>query len=457
MNQARSPPADNAYEEVSELIRTLHDTEQRLEELTGGEVDTVTDRDGRTLMLRRAQDRLRYSEAARQAAILNALPAHIALLDVHGLFISLNKAWRQSSGANPIQGVGHGIGVDYLAICDSARGQGSDEARKVAEGIRSVLAGQAKSFSLEYSYDSPTERRWFVLTVTPLADDHPNGAVVMHLDVTAQRQTEENLRASEMRFRQIAENIHQVFWLTDPAKSQVLYVSPAYEEIWGRTCESLCASPRDWIDAIHPEDRERVLEAAQSKQASGEYVEEFRIVRPNGTIRWIRDRAFPVFTDEREICRIAGVAEDITERKRSSDKLRESERRFSDLLENVELLSLMLDCEARITYCNEFLLRLTGWRQEEVIGRNWFEVFTPHELHKIKSVFAALINNQPEASHFENEILTRSGERRLIRWNNSVLRSGTGDVIGTASIGEDITEQKRAETRIKHLNRVYAV
>jgi PAS domain-containing protein len=197
MNSAKSPPAHDAYEEVSELIRTLHDTEQRLEQLTGGEVDAVTDRDGRTLVLRRAQDRLRYSEAARQAAILNALPAHIALLNVHGIFISLNKTWRRSTGANPIQGSGHGIGVDYLAICDSARGQGSAEAHKVAEGIRSVLSGQAKRFSLEYSYDSPTERRRFLLTVTPLADDHPSGAVVMHLDVTTQRQTEENLRANE--------------------------------------------------------------------------------------------------------------------------------------------------------------------------------------------------------------------------------------------------------------------
>ena len=197
MNSAKSPPARRAYEEVSELIRTLRDTEQRLEQLTGGEVDAVTDRDGRTLVLRRAQDRLRYSEAARQAAILNALPAHIALVNVHGIFISLNKTWRRSTGANPIQGSGHAIGVDYLAICDSARGQGSAEAHKVAEGIRSVLSGQAKSFSLEYSYDSPTERRRFLLTVTPLADDHPSSAVVMHLDVTTHRQTEENLRASE--------------------------------------------------------------------------------------------------------------------------------------------------------------------------------------------------------------------------------------------------------------------
>jgi diguanylate cyclase (GGDEF)-like protein/PAS domain S-box-containing protein len=136
----------------------------------------------------------------------------------------------------------------------------------------------------------------------------------------------------------------------------------------------------------------------------------------------------------------------------------ESERRFSQLLRNVQLVSLMLDREARITYCNEYLLRLTGWRPEEIIGRNWFELFIPPEIDDLQGVsFKALLADKPEAWHHENEILTRSGERRLIRWNNSVLRSGAGDVIGTASIGEDITEQKRAETRIKRLNRVYAV
>ena len=139
-------------------------------------------------------------------------------------------------------------------------------------------------------------------------------------------------------------------------------------------------------------------------------------------------------------------------------ELRESERRFSDMLGNVELVSLMLDRKARITYCNEYLLRLTGWRHEEVIGQNWFELFIPPEINDLKGdFFAALIANRPEAWHHENEILTRSGGRRLIRWNNSVLRSGAGDVIGTASIGEDITEHKRTEISIKRLNRVYAV
>jgi diguanylate cyclase (GGDEF)-like protein/PAS domain S-box-containing protein len=149
---------------------------------------------------------------------------------------------------------------------------------------------------------------------------------------------------------------------------------------------------------------------------------------------------------------------DITERKRSEQDLRESERRFSDLLGNVALISVMRDREERITYANEFLLHLTGWQREEIAGRSWIDVFVPPEIVERKqALFASLLLNKPEAWHHESEILTRSGERRLIRWNNSVLRSGAGDVIGTASIGEDITQERRAETSLKRLNRVYAV
>ena len=326
MNPKDPSPLEDSNEKISALIKTLRHTEQRLEELMAGEVDTVADHEGRPFLLRRAQDRLHRSETA----ILNALPAQIALLDAQGLIKSVNEAWLRVTSANAIQGSGHGIGVNYLEICDSARGDGASEAHQAAAGVRSVLGGGAKSFSLEYPCHSPTEQRWFLLTVTPLADDHSNGAVVMHLN--------------------------------------------------------------------------------------------------------------------------------ITERKKAAQELRESERRFSDLLGNVELVSLMLDCEARITYCNEYLLRLTGWQLGEVIGRNWFELFVPPENIDLKtSFFAALLANQPEARHHENEILTRSGERRFIRWNNSVLRSGAGDVIGTASIGEDITERKNAQASIVYLNRVYAM
>ncbi len=457
MSPRSSPPPPDANEQVAALIGSLHEIERRIEALTGGEVDTVSDRDGRTILLQRAQEALRHRDAERQAAILNALPAHVALLDPDGLIISVNDGWREFAAENSLQSEDYGLGVNYLDVCDAARGPYSEEAPAVAKGIRSVLYEGTQSFSIEYPCHSPTQQRWFLLLVTPLADRIPNGAVVMHVNVTAERRAETGLRVSEERFRQMAENINEVFWLSDPANKSILYVSPAYENIWGRSCESLYASPRDWIDAIHPNDRERVTRAAQEKQALGTHIEEYRIIRPDGGVRWIRDRSFPVAAEDGLVYRITGLAEDITERRRAAEVLYESERRFGDLFRNIQLLSLMLDREGRITYCNDYLLRLTGWRNDEVIGRSWFELFVPPEETTVRQEFSDLLANRPEAWHQENQILTRSGERRLIRWNNSVLRSGLGQVLGSASIGEDITEQKRAGLKIARLNRVYAV
>jgi diguanylate cyclase (GGDEF)-like protein/PAS domain S-box-containing protein len=251
------------------------------------------------------------------------------------------------------------------------------------------------------------------------------------------------LTASEKQFRQMADNVGDVFYLVDAVTGRILYVNAAYEGISGRTIPSLLGNP--WIDAVHPNDRAAVLE----ENRAGVVEHEYRILRPDGTTRWIASTGFPVRDDDGKVVRIAGVAKDITERKAVAGQLRESERRFSELLANVELASVMLDREGRITYCNGYLLRLSGWRLAEVIGKDWFDTFMPAELGDMKPVFAALLLNAPEAWHRDNEIFTRSGERRMIRWNNSVLRDGAGVVVGVASIGEDITEQRRAEEDLR--------
>jgi diguanylate cyclase (GGDEF)-like protein/PAS domain S-box-containing protein len=149
---------------------------------------------------------------------------------------------------------------------------------------------------------------------------------------------------------------------------------------------------------------------------------------------------------------------DLEHKQGGSNELRESERRFSEMLSNVALISIMLDRQANIEYCNDYLLNLTGWRREEVLGRSFLELFLPLDLHEeLRGVYTAMLENSPAAWHHENDILTRAGERRLIRWNNSVLRSSSGAVMGVASIGEDVTVQKRAEMGVKRLTRVYAV
>ena len=133
---------------------------------------------------------------------------------------------------------------------------------------------------------------------------------------TADLSSEPGVIESNDLFRQLAENIREVFWMTDPEKNRMLYVSPAYEEIWGQPCASLYASPRNWLDAIHPHDRCRVQEAAVTKQVLDEYNEVYRILRPDGTVRWIQDRAFSVRDESGKVYRVVGIARDISDRLR---------------------------------------------------------------------------------------------------------------------------------------------
>lgn len=137
--------------------------------------------------------------------------------------------------------------------------------------------------------------------------------------------TEYALRDSEERFRQLAEHIREVFWVYGIMEERWLYVSPAYEDIWGRSRQNLLERPLEWIEAIHPDDRPRVHAAHLEKLESGRLDEEYRICRPDGTVRWIWDRGFPIHDAAGYVYRIAGLAEDITARKLAEDQLRRQE------------------------------------------------------------------------------------------------------------------------------------
>ena len=154
---------------------------------------------------------------------------------------------------------------------------------------------------------------------TPIVEQGAvTGAVVLFKDITERSSMEAALRDSEERFRQVTEHVGDVFWMTDLEKSRMLYVSPGYQQVWGRSCDSLYASPQSWLDAVHPDDRERIRLAAGTLQVLGQYAEQYRILRPDGSIRWIRDRAFPIRDATGTVYRVAGVAQDITELKRTS-------------------------------------------------------------------------------------------------------------------------------------------
>jgi len=144
-------------------------------------------------------------------------------------------------------------------------------------------------------------------------------------DISDRKQSEQALRESEEKFRQLIDNIHQVFFILS-AQGEMLYISPAYEQVWQRSCDSLYAAPRSWLDSVYVEDLSRITLALHKQISEGQpFNEVYRITHPNGEIRWISAQSFPLKNESGQVIRFTGIAEDITQQKQSEGALRQSE------------------------------------------------------------------------------------------------------------------------------------
>jgi diguanylate cyclase (GGDEF)-like protein/PAS domain S-box-containing protein len=268
-------------------------------------VEDITERKRTEEALHESEDRFRIM--ADGCAML------MWVTNVEGEVQFINRAYREffGTGREQVQG-----GKWQLLIHP-------DERPEFAAAFHRALREHAPFTAAARVRRADGEWRWLETRADPRLS--PGGEFLGHVglcpDITESRQSEQSLRSSEEKFRQLAENIREVFWMTDSASKEVLYVSPAYEKVWGQPCEDLHTNPENWTHSIHPEDRSRAQEAFL-RQVQGEILEnEYRIVQPSGAVRWIRDRAFPVRDSDGNIVRLAGVAEDMTERKLSELQL----------------------------------------------------------------------------------------------------------------------------------------
>jgi len=193
------------------------------------------------------------------------------------------------------------------------------------------------------------------------------------------RQAEEARRETEERFRQLAENIHEIFWMMDPRHDRLTYVSPSYEAAWGRDGQKLCDQPRAWIDSIHPDDRAEAVKRLEQHRRGVFSDGEFRVVRPDGSVRWIRSRGFPIKDQNGDISRIAGLAEDITERKHTEEALRESEHRWRSLTEALPQLVWTATPDGACDYFSTQWTEYTGIPESELLGWRWLETLHPDD------------------------------------------------------------------------------
>jgi PAS domain S-box-containing protein len=448
-----SPPDVN--EEIAALIETLHQSEQRLEELTAGEVDTVTNRAGRTVMLQRAQEQLRVSEAAKQAAILNALPAHIALLDSQGCIISVNETWRRFAGANALLSAEYGIDLNYLEICDSAEGKNADEATQAAAGIRSVLAGTAKNYSLEYPCHSPTEQRWFLMTVTPV-DDRQNGAVVMHLDITERKLAEQSLRASEAEFHTLAEAMPQIVWITR-ADGWNIYFNQQWMDYTGLTLEESLG--HGWNKPFHPDEQQRARDAWEHATKTHDiYSIESRLRRADGVYRWWLIRGAPLTDANGNILKWLGTCTDIHDMKMLAQLLEAERSRLVAAQRIAKVGSWETDLATFAVIWSEQTHRIfeTDPRKFKPTHQAFLELVHPDDRATVDDAFFKSLE-QSSSHNIEHRILMPDGRIKFVEEHWQAYFDDQAHPVQAIGTIQDITDRKAAETRIKYLNRVYAV
>ncbi len=173
--------------------------------------------------------------------------------------------------------------------------------------------------------------------------------------------------------------------------------------------------------------------------------------------RWVIETVDPILNDAGKLDQVVHIIDDITERKKAAIALIDAQRKFRDLLESINLIAVILDIKGNITFCNNFLLNLAGWKAEDVLGGNWFEVFLPEGVRgRARAVFEANITDGSRL-HNENPVITRDGRLRNVVWDIAVLKDAQGSVTGTAGIGVDVTEHRRIEEQLRHAQKLEGI
>jgi diguanylate cyclase (GGDEF)-like protein/PAS domain S-box-containing protein len=347
-----------------------------------------------------------------------------------------------------------GSEVSLSGVASRARGEGKAVcSNELAQAVNPVVAGIAAAAGLHSVVAFPA-----MVGEQPVAvlECFSEGEIVLEPDflevlkqvglllgkVHQRTQAEVTQRSSDEQYRLLFEGNPNPMWIYDAGSSSFLGVNDAFVARFGYLREEIL---RMKVDDIRPPGHSASPFTAPARNER----QRISIWRKDGTIAVVEITARELRLPGR-IARLV-MAVEISDGSRTEQELRESERRFRDLLDNVQLAAMLIDVVGVITYCNPYLLTLSGWDKRDVIGARWFDLFVPDGQRETASLaFFESIRRGQIAAQEESQIVTKRGERRSMVWNNTILRNSEGSVLGIAGIGLDVTEKLRAERQLLH-------
>ncbi len=322
--------------------------------------------------------------------ILDSLPEHIVVLNQQGLIIAVNAAWKQFAEENGATDPDRmDVGCNYLDICRQASWPFAEQTDKALAGIQAVLNCTMTHFTLEYSCSTPTTTHWFVMYVTSLQGEH-GGAVISHINMTQQKQTEETLRISEERLKLALYALDDGLWDWDIVKDEV-YFSPRWVAMLGYHPDELKCHIDVWDKLAHPDDVPQVLQALHNhlEGRTPVYVVERRLCTKSGDWIWILDQGKVVSRDANgNPTRMTGAHKNITERKNAeqaltraftrledlNERLRRSHDMVQALLEGLNDGLVLLDSAGCILTVNQSLAAMFNSTPASLVGRYWADM-----------------------------------------------------------------------------------
>ncbi|TVQ61604.1 MAG: PAS domain S-box protein [Phycisphaerales bacterium] len=273
-------------------------------------------------------------------------------------------------------------------------------------------------------------------------------------DITDRHAMQAALGESERRFREIAETVREVFWVASPDTRTIEYISPAYETLWGRSVEAVLRDGEDWYNSVHPDDVGWVRSAFEGMASGAEYDATYRVVHPNGGVRWVRDRGFPAIGPDGSVERIVGLIQDLTSQMRAEAELRDSEARFREIVETTQEGILLVGPDGVVGYANDRMCELLGRGLAQVLGRTVPDLLPGSAREPLEMLLQRVgVRAEPR----DVRIPRADGRTVEALVSAAALRAHTGEARGFIAMFTDITERRRAERDLLQAQKMEAV